>query len=297
MPDNITNSEDIEVVDPALATDQDMDDEEPYFAQEDPAEPAVETPAEEEAAAAPASSQVVSHPPELIERATALQIPADEVAAMTPEQLRQVIKHADRVGRTVYDSLTQKPAEAPVVEKPAPAKPVDDLAVLDDPEKYDQAFVAPIKAVLSKQAEENRVLRERLEKLEKVQASSHQQTLHQRLVAKAAEVSPEVAKAFDLGTPTGQAKYAELLDQMGASHRHNKTLTEEQLLRRAIKAMDLIPEAPKEAPEVEAGKRRWDANALAKPTVRKAVMTAEDRVGEILAAKKASKPVNGTSGK
>jgi hypothetical protein len=244
-----------------------------------------------------AAAPPIAHTPELIEQATRLMIPADEVAAMSSDELRRVIKHADRIGQTVYDSMAKKPTETTTA-----VKPVDELAALDDPAKYDQEFVQPIKTMLSKQAEENRVLRERLEKLEKTQTVSSQQTLHSRLMAVAAEVAPEVAKAFDLSTPTGQAKYNELLDQMGASQRHNKALTEKQLFQRAVKAMELVAEKPKESPEEIEKKRKWDAAALGKPTARKPTDTALDRVGKLLnefkanARQTAASKTNGQSG-
>jgi hypothetical protein len=294
VPDTITNTEDIEIVDPALDEPFIDDGDEPFFPAEAAAE---ETPVETPAAEAVATPAPVAHPPELLERAAVLQIPADEVASMTPDQLRQVIKHADRIGKTVYDSLTQKPVEPAPAPAPAKAVVVDEFAVFDDPEKYDPEFIKPVKAVLVKQAEENRILRERLEKLESKTGQTEAQALHSRLMVAAAELSPEVAKVFDLSTTTGKAKYAELLDQMGASHRHNKTLSEKQLLARAVKAMELLPETPKPAaPKPEISEERWGGAALGKPTVRKSTESDVDKVGKILAAAR-SKPVNGVAGK
>lgn len=238
----------------------------------------------------------VAHPPELLDRASALLIPAEEAAAMSADELRRAIKIADRVGQTVYDSLSKKPVETPLATTTLD-KPIDELAVLDDPERYDQEYVKPIKAVLAKHVEENRDLRARLEKLEKNTQAASQHTLHSRLMTHATDA--EVAKALDLSTPTGQARYKELLDEMGVKQRHNPNLTEKQLFERAVKAMELVPEKPKEAPEAAAKKRKWDDGALAQPAARKSADTALDVVGRILREAKAAerKPrTNGHSG-
>lgn len=248
----------------------------PVVAEEEPA-------IEEEA---PVQAQVVAHPPELIERATILMIPANEVAEMSTAELRRVIKHADRVGQAVNDYHAGQAVSSGRVaddKKPtADAQPPDELAILDDPEKYDQEFVKPIKAKLAKVdklADENKALRDRLEKLEKTQANSHQQTLHTRLTA---DLEPEVAKVFDLATPAGQKKYGELLRKMGVDQADNNNLSEKQLRARAIKAMEIVPEKPKEAPATTEAKKRWDNAALAKPSVRNGKESLEDIVGRIM---------------
>jgi NTP pyrophosphatase (non-canonical NTP hydrolase) len=245
--------------------------------EETPAEEGSEAASEEETVEQPV---VASHDPSMLERAAALMIPADEIAEMSPAELSRVIKHADRIGQTVYNSF-QKPA--PEAETPPP----DEFAFLDDPEKYEQGFVQPIKAVLVKQADENKSLRQRLEKLEQTHAQTRQQTLHAKLMAHAAEVAPEVAKALE-----SKGKFDELLAQMGVAQKFNANLTEKQLFVRAVKAMELVPEKPKENPAVAESKRKWDGAALGKPAPRNLAKTAEERVGEILQAAN-RKPVNG----
>lgn len=243
------------------------------------------TPPVEEAAeeATPASAEVVAtppaitHPPELIERATTLMIPADEVAEMSTAELRRVIKHADRIGQAVSDYHAQA---KPKVETET-AKPVDELAIFDDPEKYDPNFIAPIKAVLAKILEENRTLRETQEQIKQQAQTATQHTLHSRLMTQAAELDPDLGKKFNLATKDGQGKYQELLAKMGIDHKFNQTLTEKQLLQRAVKAMDLIADKPKEAPAVTAEKKRWSDNALAQGNSRKSGESLESIIRKI----------------
>jgi hypothetical protein len=259
-----------------------------------------EAPAEEEVVAEEAAAPVIEHSPELLDQATRLMIPADEVAAMSSDELRRLIKHADRVGQTVYNEMAaKKPAETKPADKPALA---DELAVLDDPEKYNQELVQPLKAVLVKQAKENAALLKRLEQLEGKTGQTEAQMLHSRLMVAAAEISPDLLKTFDLGTKTGQARYQELLDEMGVKQRHNRTLTEKQLLAKAVKAMELVTEKPSAAAaEVAEKKKQWSEGALSQGTSRKAAKSAYDVVGEIIAkanrearGKPAAKPTNGS---
>lgn len=262
-------AETIEVVDPFAALAQ-LDEVDEPLDEEPEASPAA--PAEEVVAASP---PVISHPPELLERAAALMIPADEVAGLSTVELQRVIKHADRIGQMVYESMA-KPEKA-LDEKPA--EPVDDLAVFDDPAKYDPEFINPIKAILADVKKELKAKDERIAQLEKRSQSATQNVLHQRLTA---DLAPEVAKVFDVTTTAGQKKYAELLKKMGADQQDNPNLPEKRLRERAIKAMEIVPEKPQEAPTDTAAVKRWDNAALAKPTARKTKESAADVVGRIL---------------
>jgi hypothetical protein len=241
-----------------------------------------EAPAEEEEApAAQTEERTFQHPPELIEKAVNALFTTEEIAGMSPEALRTAINGAHRIAQAVVQHNTPK-------ETATTEAVVDDLAVLDDPELYNQDVVKPIKAVLAKQAE-------RLDKLEKENAILKQkagqteaQTLRSRLMA---QVPAEVAKEF-----ASEAKYAELLTIMQGVWASNKNRPEPEILQRALKAMDLAPAAkPVQAADtLTAKKNAWDNAALAKAPVRQKAETAEDRVGAILAkirAKPNGKPV------
>ncbi len=279
LPDNT----DIEVANAAAA---EAPDDAPFPEEEEPVdEPAPETPAD------PPPPAAIAHPPELIERAAVLLIPADEVAAMSSDELRRVIKHADRVGQMVFDS-TKKPDAAPVAP-PAPELAADDLAILDDPALVGPEVGKPIKAAILALRQELKARDERIAKLENKTGQSEAQVLHSRLMGVAAEVAPEVAKVFDISTQAGATKYRELLTIMGGIHAATKGLTEKQILQRAVKAMDIVPDKPKEEPKTAIPKKAWDDAALAAPLTRKAKDSAVDRVGKILDRYRTSKPVNG----
>lgn len=291
---NETVVDDIEAEDAAAAADDVFTvDDESDLIDDEPEEAATEAESEstEEATA---TTQAFQHSPELIEKAVNALFTVEEIAGMSPEALRIAINGAHRIAQVVVEhgkkATTEKPAEA-----------VDELAVLDDPELYNQDVVKPIKGALAK-------LADRMEKLEKENVALRQkagqseaQVLHTRLMGLASQVSPDVVKEFDVATPAGRKKYEELTEIMGAVWRKNQTMPEPQLLRRALKAMDIVPEKPEkpaDSPELAAKKNEWDKGSLAGNTTRKKATTAEDRVGEILQAIKAQrKPMNGTKPK
>ncbi len=259
---------------------------------EDEAAPAGE-PAEEATDSRPA----ITHPPELIERATILAIPADEVAEMSTAELRRVVKHADRVGQAVNDYHVTK---QPVTTQPAPEKPqeADILAVLDDEEKIHPDLAKVLKPLLSKVLDDNRAVREETKQIKAATQATSQKTLHSQLMAQVVDIEPELVKSFDLATGDGQRKYQELLNKMGADQRDNPKLSEKRLLHRAIKAMELVPEKPKEAPATTAEKKRWSDNALAQPNSRKGKESLGDIVGRIMANdQRNAKRTNGQAAK
>ena len=172
-----------------------------------------------------------------------------------------------------------------------PKKPteelVDELAVLDDPDLYNQDVVKPIKSFVTK-------LAARLEKVEKENeilrsktGNSEAQALHSRLISIATEVAPEVAKKFDVSTQTGKVEYAKLLKIMHGVYEADKSLTEPQIFQSAIRAMNLMPDKPKENPETARRKREWDEAATSTPApARKKGETAVEAVGKILEARR-----------
>ena len=229
-----------------------------------------------------------SHPPELVNEAHDHLLTAEEIAGMTTEQLRIAVNAAKRVGQAVYTSF-QKPAAQQPAEQPAAAG-ADELAVFDDPAKYDPGFIQPIKAEFAKLRQEIKAKDDRIDKLEKSHAASHQQTQHSRLMGLAAQIDPALPAHFD------KTRYGELLGVMGGLHNANKALTEKQLFERAVKALDIPVTAPKDP--LEEKKANWDTNALAKPATRKGTPTAEDRVREVLRTQREGRgKVNGESGR
>ena len=268
--DNITA---IETEDQLLPQDEELveldEGDEPI--DEDPADEDVE--AHETVVETPPPPQ---HPPELVDQAHANLFSAAEIASMTTDALRTAVNAAKRVGQTVYESMATQRSAAPEPKE----EETDPFAPLANEEKYDQTFVQPVvaivKAELAKVRDENKKLRELAESLKQDTAQTKQAAMHARLMAN----KPDVAKHFDQATPDGQAKYRELLGVMGGLHNANKQLSEKQLFERAIKALDVPIEAPKD-PDAER-KAKWDGAALGKPNGRATAKTTADKVQEVL---------------
>lgn len=260
------NPEDLiaEEVFPPEEDDDDID--------EDPPEE-TEAAAEDKAAETTAAA-TFTHSPELIEKAVNALYTTEEIAGMSPEALRVAIMGAHRVGQAVFES-NKKPSETP-------AKTDSDssyLDVFDDPEKVHPDVGKPLKQAFIEFDKRLKARDAEIAELKKSHTQTHQQTLHTQLTA---DLEPEVAKVFDLDTSAGKAKYAELLEIMGAVQRKNTTMPQKQLRARAMKAMDIVPEKPKETAETKKRKEDWNDGSLAEPTKRKTDETAEEAVRAIL---------------
>lgn len=280
MPETI-NAEDVrpeDIIADDVFPDDDPDDIDDPEENADLEDNSTETVVEESGAVS--STSTYTHSPELVEKAAHALFTSEEISVMSPEALRLAILGANRVGQAIFEA-NRKPEAKPTEEV------VDEWAVFDDPEKYDPAFIQPIKSHMAK-------LTARLEKVEKENETlrsktgqAEAQTVHSRLMGVAADVAPELVKAFDTSTPAGKAKYTELLTIMQGVWTANKGLPEKQIFQRAIKAMDIIPEKPKESPVIAQKKREWDDAANAQPTTtRQRGETAVEAVGKILAARR-----------
>ncbi len=270
--------EDIVAEDVFPDEDDDVDDpEENADAEDHVAEAAAET-VQAETTVAPTT---YVHEPELVEKAMSALFTADEISRMSPEVLRISIAGANRVGQAIYDA-NRKPESKEKTEEVA-----DELAVLDDPALYDQNVVQPIKSAFRKQAERLEKLEKENEVLRNKTGQSEAQSLHSRLMGIATESTPEIVKNFDTSTQAGKQKYAELLTIMGGVWNANKGMPEKQIYQRAVKAMDLVPEKPKDSPAIAQKKKDWDDAAQAEPArTRHRSESAVEAVGKILAARR-----------
>lgn len=215
-----------------------------------------------------------THSIESIHQARQMGIPAEEIDAMSPDQLKKTVTYLANFGQKVYDHWSSE--QAAKVTKTEPTKEEDPFDALDA-DAYDPALIKVMKAVAgeNKSAKaELAALKAELIELKKGHQEVQGQSVRQRLESLADTIIPGISSQFK--GAAGQEKYDELLTAMRISVDHekasNRLLDEPTRLRRALRMLDLAPQAkPEEVAkktEFDKAAAAYDAGALGVPTAR-----------------------------
>lgn len=274
-----------EYYDPSASPESPPDEGPTVLAEE--AVPPATPPAAAPAAAVPA--QAPAHPPSLVEQAVFLQIPSAEIEEMSTKELERAVKSADRAARYAWETAQQQ-------AKQPEAKPDEEEIVLDfgkdeygnplSAEDVNPAMLNGMKGIV----------KQFNAKLKEAKSAIEQQSVVRDVEARIDGVLKTIGAdtAFDRSTKAGQANRMELLGTMaGISHaaqQAGKRYDEPELVRRAVKAMDLEPKAapaPKpEDAELEKRKKAFEEGALAGAGTRASNDSVYERVRKILAQDK-----------
>jgi hypothetical protein len=236
---------------------------------------AVEAPAEAveatEAKAEPevkveAKPEPEPHARETLITAQQLGIPADDIAEMTPKELKRTISHMTRGMQETWDKLQVK-AEPKVEEKPDPQ--VEWLKGLEDllPE-----VKAPIAHLLD-EVKTLRGLRDEIADLKQVKLRVERDDIRRQLEPAIKEINPDLVKEFstDEGWRELMGAMATVVDFEG---RTGQKLTEPDRVKRAVAMLGKAATAKNDAEEklkaeFEAYKAQFNQASLGKPEGRK----------------------------
>lgn len=237
---------------------------------DEPAEPVLPEPK-------PAPVLAPKHSPETVAFATQrFGISPAEAEEMTPAELGRTIAHMSRHGQHVWEVANKQP-EA----KASPA-----VAEVDVITELENDGIDPrLLGYLRKQEEANQQLRNELSSIKPELQQMKSAPVHQRIAGLVAEMSPESAKTYAIGTPA----FTKLFSRMGSIQRESldagERLTEQEIFEQSARSLGLVKVDTKKAETEEALKTRakeYDENALATPSSRHKDSDVHTRVREVL---------------